>query len=207
MQRDNFLKAASVVRQRPWLLNEAAEYIERLVQNNDAGYAPEWQLPSMDWIFGKGGLRSVVPAPAPEVTEDDVRFANRGPAPVRVRMRTKQRSGVARANPPEEAGPSLLPDALKVPDPIVAFRGAPDALRALGAPSGSGIPPQSLVHRRPAAAETSERPRTKRPRLGSLPEQWVGKLGCAKCRRNPDGCRECREKAGLLENPDGSWGA
>ena len=174
------MKTVNRVQERPWVLTKAADYIDRLVQNNTAGDAPEWQLPSMDWVFNKMIGLSRAPAPEPRVRDEDSAFMHRTPAPVLVKCRG---AGKRARVPP--AADDELPGAMAVPNAIVAFRGAPDALREPGAPAGSGVPPQPRVAKRPAGHLDGDRIRA---RLGPLPEQWQGKLGCSKCTQTPDGC-------------------
>lgn len=47
--------------------------------------------------------------------------------------------------------------------------------------------------------------KTLRRRLGSVPVDAHGKLGCPKCVQSAMGCSVCRRRLGLKVRTDGSW--
>ena len=85
----------------------------------------------------------------------------------------------------------------------VAAEGGRDNL-----PDEDEVAPKKSV-KRPRACLGSVHPiahgKVKRSRLGSVPADARGKLGCGKCVQSANGCTVCRKRLGLKIQVDGSW--
>ena len=57
----------------------------------------------------------------------------------------------------------------------------------------------------PGEDEVVKPKKTLRRRLGSVPVDAHGKLGCGKCVHAARGCTVCRKRIGLKVRLDGSW--
>lgn len=231
-QVKEFNKTASMIALPPWHLEAATTYLLKLIQDNIDGQADHWVAPATSFgltFKDPSEPELVVPTLPSGVTPADLQFANRAPAPVNVRVRLHKKTapGIPAAAEPELPDASgdeaehieksesevLLPDQVDVVNgpPQNPGAGCPQSLR------GRGGAPARVAHldsepalKRPAAAKAKSQ--AKRPCLSKLPFpdgaiaalNELKRRGHTKCRDSKFGCAECRKKAGLVLNEDGT---
>ena len=136
------------------------------------------------------------PVPLSSVADSDVGFAVRTPGPISVEAarpgrRLRQKTRVApSAHQGEDPGLPMVAPAAASFDGAVA--GAPQGAMEMGVPTGQQARPKA-------------RPKRTRRKLGPVPDDARGKLGCTQCRKVPLGCSTCRIKIGLVKQADDSW--
>lgn len=91
-QLKEFEKTATTVSQSPWLLDAATAYILKLIEDNRDGHSDSWVAPDVGFGLSFAGRGPEAPAPSARpdaVPAEALGFANRAPAPGKVKLRKK----------------------------------------------------------------------------------------------------------------------
>ena len=159
VQIKEFRRTATVIRARPWCLDDGAICLEELVNNNVAGSASCWVPPCIVWVCTP--TRAINVSQSMLVSSTELSFAARQPSGVHVLPRppkpTKKRPAAAA---------TLTCDGMA---------GAPPVLVEPGAPHGSGVRPRQ---RRPAGPLPELPP----PYTYGCPKCRMSPSGCTYCR-------------------------
>ena len=173
-QQKEFLKTARVLKQSPWNMSKADDWLTALVDANKNGFSPTWVAPTISWVVSdnqEGASDLSVPqalpaaSPVPVTMEDKKR-----------RLTSKRPQGSLRAERKRmQACLSQRDRNLPPPSAIQSVAGAPLAeVNENGAPENVAAPPV-VNGRRPA----------------SSPLQVMSvrlRIGCSRCRHSAVGC-------------------
>ena len=186
-------KTAVAVQRPPWLLARAAAYLRSLIVE-----PPLPEPPSVGWLWapaagpGPEWAGAVAPSEFRGVGEDKTP----GALEVEDRLIGKRRRTSEPATPPAVA--ALAGDrvaalavgssgAAKAPPPPKAV--VPAKVKAV--PKAAKAPPPAVSKAKATAAKAAA--------------PLCPGLGCGKCRRSPNGCRECKRRNGWFEVSPGKW--
>ena len=190
-------------------MNDAALYLNTLVDNNEEGHSLTWKAPDIAWVLKPPSLDDFATQGLSGIQEEDLGFSCRTPAVITVGTKKrikKKRPAVAGDGMPapirhRPAAAEVVADDLliEVADEVAVDDLPTEVrLRPASADGGfAGAPAQAMEAGAPHGAVCGAvHGAVRGPRGGAtLPASFdASKLGCKKCRYMAHGCGKCRGK-------------
>ena len=200
-QQKEFLKTARVLKQSPWNMSKADDWLTALVDANKNGFSPTWVAPTISWVVSDNqvgehpmpatppSMPRALPAASPvPVTMEDKRRRLTGKQPRGgLVVVSKRRRACLSQRDCNLSPPSIIQSVAGAPLAEVSENGAPENVAAPPVVNGRRPASQAVAPDRQGCWAMSVRLRNQLLRTAEEPT-----LGCSRCRRSAVGCATCR---------------